>query len=410
MKRILLFLGAMLLLSAVLAQTNPAAAAATPPAFTIDDQFPGGNILVSKIEDDTVHLRPDQRMNRLPWFYWCFRVKGAAGRTLTFVFAPMHMGARGPGVSVDGGVTWQWLGAAASAGGTFAYTFPAGTNEVRFSVGMPYVRADFDRFLARHRASPRVQVDTLAKTPKGRNVVMLRIGDPQRKAPYVVAVTCRHHCCEMMASYALEGLAEGALADDAAGRWLRANVDFLFVPFMDTDGVEDGDQGKNRSPHDHNRDYAGTPIYREVAALKERLPAWADGRPLVFMDLHDPALRTDVHEVVHFLEPEERDQAARLERLTTFLERGQQGSILYSQQNNLRFGTGYNTMAQKPSPISAGWARSLTNTLLGFTLEIPYANARGCEVNAHSARELGRDLAVALKEFLRNNPAAGAKQ
>jgi N-methylhydantoinase B len=32
---------------------------------------------------------------------------------------------------------------------------------------------------------------------------------------------------------------DGALADDDAGRWLRENVDFLFAPFMDTDGVDE---------------------------------------------------------------------------------------------------------------------------------------------------------------------------
>ena len=40
--------------------------------------------------------------------------------------------------------------------------------------------------------------------------------------------------------------------------------------------------------------------------------------------------------------------------------------------------------------------------LLGCTVEIPYANANGCEVNAESAREFGRDLAVALMKFLQD--------
>ena len=37
-------------------------------------------------------------------------------------------------------------------------------------------------------------------------------------------------------------------------------------------------------------------------------------------------------------------------------------------------------------------------------MEIAYANAAGCEVNAHSSRELGRDLALALMNFLRDSP------
>jgi len=376
-------------------------------AFTIDAKFPGGNIVVDKTEGDTVHLSPDLTGTMQPWFYWYFRVQGAGGRTLSFVFNKNYVGARGPGVSLDEGQTWKWLGADAVKEGAFSYTFPAGTNAVRFSVGMPYVRANFDRFLARHKNNPYLQIDTLTKTPKGRDVVMVRVGDKKKKAPYVIAVTGRHHCCEMMASYVLEGIIEGALADDAAGRWLRGNVDFLFVPFMDTDGVEDGNQGKNRAPHDHNRDYLETPIYKEVAALKEQLPVWADGRPLVFLDLHDPALKTDIHEVLHFLEPEARDQAARLDKLTTFLERNQQGPIIFSRQHTMRYGTGYNGSAKG---VSSHWAQSLSNALLGVSVETPYANAGGCEVNAHSAKELGRDLAVALKEFLRDNPSASIEK
>lgn len=375
-------------------------------AFAIDAAFPGGNILVSKIEGDTVQLAPDMRDSLVPWFYWHCRVTGAGGRKLTFIFNKNNVGARGPGVSLDGGKTWKWLGADAVVDGAFSFAFPAGADDVRFSVGMPYLRAGLDRCLARHKDNPFLQIDTLTKTRKGRDVPVIRIGDPKKNGRCTIAITSRHHCCEMMASYAVEGVIEGALADDAAGRWLRENVDFLIVPFMDTDGAEDGDQGKNRAPYDHNRDYATTPRYPEVAALKEKLPEWAAGRPLVFLDLHDPALRTDIHESVHFLEPEERDQAARMDKLCTYLERDQQGPILYRKANNLRFGAGYNTHVARPSPLSAGWARSLPDTLLGCTIEIAYANAGGCEVNAHSARELGRDLIVALKEFLRDAPEA----
>jgi len=286
----------------------------------IDANFPGGNIRVKKAGGDEFELAPDQRDNLLPWFYWYFRVSGAAGQTLTFALDNTHVGVRGPGISLDAGKSWQWLGAAAVTDGRFSYSFPADAREVRFAVGMPYLRANLEAFLDQHRDHPFLRVETLTKTRKGRDVPLLRVGDPAKPGRYAVAVTARHHCCEMMASYALEGLMEGVLAADAAGRWLRANADFLIVPFMDTDGSEDGDQGKNRSPFDHNRDYATAPRYPEVAALKEQLPAWTAGRPLVFLDLHDPALRTDIHEVLHFLEPEQPDQAARMEALCTFLE------------------------------------------------------------------------------------------
>ena len=143
------------LIAALLISAAPLALAQEKPvggAFAIDAGFPGGNILVDKVEGDTVHLSPDNRDSVVPWFYWYFRVTGANGRKLTFDFRKDNdknrVGVRGPGVSLDAGRTWKWLGAESVMDGTFSFTFPAEANEVRFSVGMPYLRADFDRWLA----------------------------------------------------------------------------------------------------------------------------------------------------------------------------------------------------------------------------------------------------------------------
>ena len=210
----------------------------------------------------------------------------------------------------------------------------------------------------------------------------------------------------MMASYVVEGVMEAAMADDAVGRWLRENVDFLFVPFMDTDGVEDGDQGKNRKPHDHNRDYVEA-RYKEVAAFKEKLPAWAGGRPLVYFDCHDPALKGDVFETLRLLEPENRFVAGELGKFAEFLERDCQGPIIFPKASIMPFGTGYNKQTEKPPIYSVGWVATFPNILIASSLELAYATAFGFEVNASSAKEFGRDMAVALKSYFSGNPMPG---
>ena len=79
--------------------------------LAIDAGFPGGNILVEKIEGDSAFIRQDLRDTRGDWFYWHFRVRGAAGRKLTFHFTRSNViGVRGPAVSTDAGSTWSWLG------------------------------------------------------------------------------------------------------------------------------------------------------------------------------------------------------------------------------------------------------------------------------------------------------------
>ena len=114
-----------------------ASVAARAAAPRIDAAFPGGNIIVDGIEGDTAFLRPDLRDTQGDWFYWAFRVRGAAGRTLTFTFASDRFSARGPAVSADGGKTWRWLGRAVVQNRTFRHTFGPGDEDVRFSVGMP---------------------------------------------------------------------------------------------------------------------------------------------------------------------------------------------------------------------------------------------------------------------------------
>lgn len=368
--------------------------------LAIDTEFPGGNVIVESIEGDTVKLAPDNRDSR-PWFYWYFSVKGAEGRTLTFVFKPGHVGVFGPGISTDGGATWKWMGADAVKEGTFSHAFGPEEKDVRFSVGMPYVAAHFEKFVSSYKNNPFIRLETLTKSRKDRDVPLLLLGKPDRKAPYAVALTARHHCCEMMASYVLEGIIQGVMTDDARGKWLRENVDFFIVPFADMDGVEEGDQGKNRAPHDHNRDYAGDPpLYPEVAAIKERLPAWLDNRPFVFFDMHDPALKGDIHEVIQFLASSVPEQGSQLERFAALLARDQQGRILFRKGMIMKFGTSYNKLDASPPQHAGGWARTLPGCLFTSTLEMPYANAGNYEVNPDSAREFGHDIAWALQAFL----------
>ena len=366
--------------------------------LSITKDFPGGNIHLGSVQGNTVHLRPELRDTTTDWFYWYFAVRGAGSRTLTFILEPKYVGVRGPGVSTDGGGTWQWLGAESSSAGTFSYAFAEDIPEVRFSVAMPYVRSDWESFLQALPLGAESRTESLAQTARGRDVPLLLMG--KQNAPLCVAITGRQHACEMMASYVIEGIVEGVFAGDAAGKWLRENVGFFIVPLVDADGVEQGDQGKNRVPHDHNRDYQGMSVYEEVRALKERLPVWSAGRPLISFDLHCPALCGPVHESVFFIEPGDRIQAGRVDRLSECLGRVEGESGIARHPNKLAFGAGFNTTPASDKRNFSSWSSALPNSFLAVSLEIAYANASGSEVNAGSARELGRHFAIALRDWL----------
>jgi hypothetical protein len=372
-----------------------------PGNLAVDADIPGGNVILEKIDGDTVFVRQDLRDTAGDWFYWHFRVRGAAGRTLTFRFTKGNvLGVRGPAVSPDGGKTWSWLGAAACQGAAFRYEFPTGADDVRFSFTIPYFESHLNEFLSKHGKSPALKAETLCRTKKGRDVELLRVGRLGGEPDHRVVLTARHHCCESMAGYVMEGILDAALDPAGDGPWYREHVEILAVPFMDKDGVEDGDQGKNRKPHDHNRDYVQE-LYPSVKSLKERIPAWSQGKLRIALDLHCPWIRGPRNEVIYFVGGPD---AAIWERVTQFakiLASVQSGPLVYKEGDNLPYGVDWNKGPDDPSLKSFGrWAAELPGIRVASTIETPYANAGGKDVTPDSARAFGRDVARAIRKYL----------
>lgn len=377
---------------------------APPNEIQVDANFPGGNILLEKIEGDTVTIRQDRRDTEGFWFYWNFRVRGASGRTLIFNFTDgAPVGVRGPAVSLDEGVNWRWLGSETSNTKSFTYTFPPKADSVRFSFGMPYTEANLKSFLARVGSNAALQERTLCQSRKDRAVEQLHIGNLDGNPRFRVLVTCRAHCCEMMTSYAAEGLIEAVLANDTTGEWFRKNVELLVIPFVDKDGVEDGDQGKNRKPRDHNRDYDANSIYPETRAIQDFVPKWSEGKLRLTLDLHCPSIRGESNEKIYLVGNENPEIWKEQQRFGEMLEQVQTGPLVYRVTNNLPFGQGWNSANNyKAGTSGSRWAAGLPGVQLATTIELPYANASGNEVNADTAREFGRDLARAIREYLDN--------
>ncbi len=376
-------------------------------ALKVDSAFPGGNIVLDSIDGNTISLHQDLRDTEGDWFYWYFRLQGGAGNTVHVRFTDSHViGVHGPGVSLDGGVTWQWLGAESIEDNGFVYTVPAEAAEVRFSWGMPYLERNLHAFLQRHADHPNLSVETLCTTEQGRTAELLRVGCIDGEPQSRVLLTARHHCCEMMASYVLEGILEAVLADDATGAWLRRNVEFMVVPFVDKDGVEQGDQGKNRRPHDHNRDYEAG-IYATVRAIRDRVPAWSQGKLRLAIDLHCPWKYGEHNEDIYFVGIPDQAVWGEVQQFAAILEQVQTGPLPYATENNLPFGQAWNVHANyasnatgQPLCSCTRWAAQLPGIRAAASLEVPYANASGAEVNQSSAVGFGHDVARAIQAYL----------
>jgi hypothetical protein len=383
---------------------EPGAVAKAP--IVVDADFPGGNIVVDSIAGDTVTLHQDLRDTAGNWFYWYFRVRGAAGRTLSFWFSESNpIGTRGPALSLDGGKSWSWLGTNAVKGKSFTCAFPRGTREARLSFAIPYLESNLKDFLKRHRRNRNLKVETLCETPKGRRVELLRLGRLDGRAEQCVLLTCRHHACEMIASYSLEGIMEAVLGTEE-GRRLREQVEFFVVPFMDKDGVEEGDQGKNRKPHDHNRDYDGESLYASVRAVRDLVGRRLGSRKIALaLDMHCPHIRGPHNEVIYFVAGPDHENWARVGEFARVLEATQRGPLQYRAADNLPYGEAWNTV-EGPASSFGRWAAAQPNVRVGTSVEIPYANVRETTVTAENARAFGHDLARAMAEYLLP-PAAG---
>lgn len=373
---------------------------------TIHRDYPGANITVERQESGTLHLRQAMRDTDGWWFYWNFEVTGAPDETVTFRFTDGNViGTRGPAISRDGGLSWDWLGTdtveKAQDGVAFRYTFSEAAPRVRFAFAPPYQAADLARFLARHEGHPDLAVETLCQSERGRTVERLHLGQRDRDANYRILLTARHHSCESMASYVLEGLMDAMLGDSDDGKWFRNHAEALVIPFVDKDGVEDGDQGKNRAPRDHGRDYQGDSIYASTRALREYVPAWSEGRLRFTLDIHCPHIRGGDNERIYQVGHPDPAVWAEQQRFAKVLAAIPNLPLPYAAANDMPFGESWN----KASNYTAGagiftWAAGLEGVRCATAMEIPYANAGEVTVTPENARAFGAALLPAIRAWL----------
>lgn len=381
-------------------------------SFSVDDKFPGGNVMVDSINGNNIYIHQDLHDTEANWFYWCFSVSNAQNRTLTFHFThpwkeypPMNViGVHGPAVSFDKGLTWSWIGEKSVNNLSFTYNIPSKTDEVRFSVGMPYTEKNLLTFLKRFENHPNLETASLALSRKGRNIERLHIGNITGNPKYRILLTARQHACEMMTNYLLEGVIEYVLSDNAQAEWLRKNVEILIIPFVDKDGVEDGDQGKHRRGRDHNRDYTENSIYPSTLAIKSYLPVWSDGKLVAALDLHCPFLSGKEHEQIHIVGSGLGEMAAATDKFSVILQRISTADkgLPYQVSYNIPFGTSWNTEAtfKKGKSLSRWAGTTIEGVKLSVPLEFPFANASGQIITQDNSRGFGRTLAKSLYEYL----------
>lgn len=374
----------------------------TDGPVAINTAFPGGNIKVTATTEDSVHVEPDLRGGR-PWFYWCFEATAAKAGKVNFVFPEKvagfkdgAIGFQGPAISTDAGKTWKWMGTEQVDGSSFFYVFKNANERVRFAVTIPYLQTELDAFLVKNKSNRHLKKSVLTKSRHGRDVELLQIGSagPNVKA---MLVTGRHHAAETIASYVLEGFLQEAMSESESAKEFRQKYALFAVPFVDKDGVEEGDQGKNRRPHDHNRDYGEQSIYPEIQAIK-KLDKETNFR--FSLDFHCPTLVMSDHQVMYFVGPKEHP-AYNFQNVSEFA-----GLIKRGLPKNAPVGPYvWLRPVKTPVPMNSHYFGFKPGTIMAATLEIPFAPA-GKATDPASCREYGRTILGAWvnTHFLEANP------
>lgn len=203
------------------------------------------------------------------------------------------------------------------------------TNRVQLHVEMPgprlyvarvepYRLSDLDRFLDTLRSNPLVQITTLGKTVQGRDLEMIRVGNP--RAPFRVFLRARAHAWEPGGNWVVEGLVHRLLREDAeAGKFLGRYCVYI-LPMANKDGVALGRTRFNVQGKDLNRDWnqpADPLLAPENSALEQWLERMikAGQAPHLALELHN-----DGNGQLHVSRPPVPELPRYLERMAALEE------------------------------------------------------------------------------------------
>jgi hypothetical protein len=163
-----------------------------------------------------------------------------------------------------------------------AWTVPAPDPWIELAMCYPYGRPEVEELVRGSGGAWRAEAIGLSQA--GRPLLRLANGPGQpgssRPGLYLVA---RQHSGETPGSWVLDGFLRqvAALGDKAPLVWT--------VPLANTDGVEQGDYGKDNFPYDLNRAWGKNPMRHETLAIQRDLRRWQERcRPALGIDFHAP--------------------------------------------------------------------------------------------------------------------------
>jgi len=253
----------------------------------------------------------------------------------------------------------------------------------------PYGAAELSQLI--RDTEPFYAVDSIGVSQGGRPLLRLsnQYGSQGSTRPglYLIA---RQHAGETPGSWVLDGFLRAMAEAPEVAPLLWA------VPFADTDGVEQGDYGKDAFPYDLNRAWSTPPMRHEAVVIGADIRHWQDRcEPALLMDLHAPG-GCENDGIYAFL-----PQSSEIEEYckATDFWAATMGRALGSDFAAPDFARQATYPSRWPTPTLSAFC--CLNDIPGFTLEVPYALIGDRVLSREDYQEAGRRMAHGVIDALR---------
>lgn len=232
--------------------------------------------------------------------HWFFQVQAKPGAELIFVlhnFDNVWNGQKGSpidkrtvGFVSEDGRSWEAFPAEKTDDNFLRLKVRVDKGSLYLARLPPYRLSDLEALKRRIRDDRRVEIVTIGKTVEGRELEIIRVGNPE--AAHRVLLRARAHPWEPGGNWVVEGLIQRLLRDDADAKRYVDTYCVYIMPMANKDGVARGRTRFNQLGSDLNRKWdkpADPAVNPENYALETWLAAMiAKGRrPDLMIDLHN---------------------------------------------------------------------------------------------------------------------------
>ncbi len=193
--------------------------------------------------------------------HWFFQVQAKAGAELTFVlhnFDNVWNGQRGSPIDKrtvcfisQDGHSWEAIATEKTADNFLRFKVRADKGSLYLARLPPYRLYDLETLKHRIRADRRVDIATIGKTVEGRELEIVRVGNPD--AAHRVLLRARAHPWEPGGNWVVEGLIQRLLRDDESAKRYLDTYCVYIMPIANKDGVARGRTRFNQLGSDLNR-------------------------------------------------------------------------------------------------------------------------------------------------------------